>query len=656
METNSTTSQESRKRTQETTALLEQLLEQRILVLDGAMGTMIQEYKLTEEDFRGERLRDHSKALRGDNDLINLTRSDVVEEVHASFLEAGCDLIETNTFGATSVAQEDYQLAHLAYELNLEGARIARRAADRFTQRTPDKPRFVAGAIGPTSKTLSLSPKVEDPSYRSLEFDALYEAYREQVKGLIEGGVDILLVETIFDTLNSKAALVAIRELFDELGYELPVMISVAITDASGRTLSGQTIEAFWRSVEHAKPLTIGLNCSLGAKEMRPHVAELARLCNARVSCYPNAGLPNAFGEYDERPETTASLIREFAESGLVNLVGGCCGTTPDHVRAMVEAMEGLEPRRWDVALPSLTRFSGLEPLELRADANFQMIGERTNVTGSARFRRLIKESDFETALEVAVDQVRGGANILDVNMDEGLLDSEQCMTQFLNLVATEPDVARIPIMIDSSKWSVLLAGLKCVQGKGIVNSISLKEGEEMFLEQAQTILRYGAGVVVMAFDETGQADTVKRKVEICQRAYALLTQKIQFPATDIIFDPNVLAVATGIEEHERYALNFIEATKQIKGTCPGARISGGISNLSFSFRGNNVVREAMHSSFLYHAIAAGLDMGIVNAGQLQVYEDIEPELLECVEDVIFAKRADATERLVSFSRNRRQI
>ena len=629
---------------------LETLLAERILVLDGAMGTMIQRQSLTEEDFRGERLAQHHKSVRGDNDLINLTRPDVIEEIHREFLAAGCDLIETNTFGATSVAQDDYQLGHLAYEINLEGARIARRAVDHFNAKTPDKPRFVAGAIGPTSKTLSLSPKVEDPAFRSVTFDELHAAYQEQVRGLLDGGVDVLLVETIFDTLNSKAALVAIADEFEERGVELPIMISVAITDASGRTLSGQTIEAFWRSVEHAKPLSIGLNCSLGAEDMRPYVAELARISDAYVSCYPNAGLPNAFGEYDELPERTAELLAEFAESGLVNFVGGCCGTTPEHIRAITKSVAQLTPRTRPASLEKLTRYSGLEALELRPDANFQMIGERTNVMGSARFKRLIKEDDFEKALEVALSQVQGGANILDVNMDEGLLDSEQCMTTFLNLIATEPDVARIPIMIDSSKWTVLLAGLKCVQGKGIVNSISLKEGEAEFLDHARVIQRFGAGVVVMAFDEQGQADTVARKVEICQRAYLLLTEQLQFPPDDIIFDPNVLAVATGIEEHERYGINFIEATREIKKLCPGARISGGISNLSFSFRGNNTVREAMHSSFLYHAIEAGLDMGIVNAGQLQVYEDIEPELLERVEDVLFARRSDATERLVTLA------
>ncbi len=633
-------------------AKLEALLDERILVLDGAMGTMIQRRSLTEEDFRGEILKNHTKSVRGDNDLINLTRPDVIEDIHAEFLEAGCDIIETNTFGATSVAQDDYELAHLAYSMNLEGARIARRAADRFTKENPDRPRFVAGALGPTSKTLSLSPKVEDPSYRSVDFNTMHAAYSEQVRGLVDGGVDILLVETIFDTLNSKAALVAIADLFEERGIELPIMISVAITDASGRTLSGQTIEAFWRSVEHARPISIGLNCSLGAKDMRPYVAELARISDTRVSCYPNAGLPNAFGEYDELPETTASLLGEFATSGLVNLVGGCCGTTPEHIRAIANAVAVLKPRPRPEPSQPLTRFSGLEPLELREDSNFQLVGERTNVMGSARFRRLIKEEDFEKALEVALQQVQGGANILDVNMDEGMLDSEQCMTTFLNLIATEPDVARIPIMIDSSKWSVLLAGLKCVQGKGIVNSISLKEGEEEFLAHARIIRRFGAGVVVMAFDEVGQADSVERKVQICQRAYALLTEKAGFAASDIIFDPNVLAVATGIEEHNRYGLDFIEATSEIKRTCPGARVSGGISNLSFSFRGNDTVREAMHSSFLFHAIKAGLDMGIVNAGQLQVYAEIDPELLERVEDVILARRPDATERLVTFAEN----
>jgi len=629
---------------------LEELLANRILVLDGAMGTMIQERKLTEADFRGDAFKEHPSDLKGDNECLSITRPDVIADIHATFLEAGCDIIETNTFGATSIAQSDYGMEAAVHDMNLAAARIARRAADEWTSKTPDKPRFVAGAVGPTSKTLSLSPKVSEPAFRSVYFDELKNSYADQVRGLIEGDVDIILVETIFDTLNSKAALVAVDEVFIELGVRLPLMISVAITDLSGRTLSGQTVDAFWHSVRHAQPLSVGVNCSLGAKEMRPYVAELADLASTHISTYPNAGLPNAFAEYDELPETTAEFLREFAASGLVNFVGGCCGTTPAHIRAISAAVSGIEPRQLPAPTTPHKIFSGLETLTIRPDSTFQMIGERTNVTGSARFRRLIKESDFETALEVALDQVRGGANILDVNMDEGMLESEEVMTTFLNLIATEPEIARIPIMIDSSKWSVIEAGLKCCQGKSIVNSISLKEGEEDFLEKARTIRRYGAGVVVMAFDETGQADTTERKIDICQRAYKLLTEKIAFPPEDIIFDPNILAIATGIEEHDRYAINFIEATTTIKQRCPGVHISGGVSNLSFSFRGNNVVREAMHSAFLYHAIKAGMDMGIVNAGQLQVYKDIPADLLEHVEDVLFCRRKDATERLVELA------
>ena len=629
---------------------LEILLAKRILVLDGAMGTMIQSRQLTEEDFRGERFQDHPASLKGDNELLNLTRPDVIEAIHDEYFAAGCDITKTNTFGATSVAQSDYGLPPVAYELSLEGARIARRAAFRWTERTPDQPRFVAGSIGPTSKTLSLSPDVEDPGFRSIEFDALKDAYAEEVRGLIEGGVDILLIETIFDTLNAKAALVAIDEVSTALGVRLPLMVSVAITDASGRTLSGQTVEAFWTSIAHAAPLAVGVNCSLGAEDMRPYVAELAAIATCYVSSHPNAGLPNAFAEYDEEPTTTGGLLREFASSGLVNFVGGCCGTTPDHVRAIVEAVKGVAPRPRPTGTESRTRFSGLELLTIGPDSNFQMIGERTNVAGSARFRRLVKEGDFDTALEIAAQQVRGGANILDVNMDEGLLDSPACMKTFLQLIASEPEIARIPIMIDSSNWAVIEAGLRCLQGKGIVNSISMKEGEADFLAKAATIRRFGAGVVVMAFDEEGQAATADRKVEICERAYRLLVDRAGFAPEDIIFDPNILAIATGMEEHDRYAIEFIEATPRIKERCPGSHISGGVSNLSFSFRGNDVVREAIHSAFLYHAIQAGMDMGIVNAGQLVVYEDIPKDLLEHVEDIIFARRPDATERMVDFA------
>ncbi|MFT5461898.1 MAG: 5-methyltetrahydrofolate--homocysteine methyltransferase [Planctomycetota bacterium] len=632
-------------------AQLESHLAERILVFDGAMGTMMQQAGLTEADYRGEAYRDHGCDLKGNHDVLSITRPDVLARVHDEFLEAGCDILETNTFSATSIGQTDYSMEAHVRDINLAAARVARECADRWTAKTPDQPRFVAGSIGPTNRTLSLSPKVEDPAYRAVTWDQVVLAYDEQVRSLIEGGVDILLVETIFDTLNAKAALFAVTRVQEELGTKLPVIISVAITDASGRTLSGQTVEAFLVSVEHTNPLAVGVNCSLGAKDMRPYVAELSRLANCYVSSYPNAGLPNAFGEYDETPGETGGLLGEFATGGIVNFVGGCCGTTPAHIKAIVKGVSKVAPRK----VPTFekvrdSRFSGLEPLKITDASGFLMIGERTNVTGSARFRKLIQADDMETALEVAVDQVRGGANILDVNMDEGMLDSEACMHTFLNLIASEPEIARIPIMIDSSRWSVLEVGLRCLQGKGIVNSISLKEGEDDFLEKARTIRRFGAGAVVMAFDEVGQADTAERKVEICERAYRILVDKADFPPEDIIFDPNVLAVATGIEEHDTYAMAFIDACRQIKKRCPGVHISGGISNLSFSFRGNNVVREAMHSAFLFHAIRAGLDMGIVNAGQLVVYEDIPKDLLEHVEDVIFHRRSDATERLVTFA------
>ncbi len=633
----------------ESERLIRAALQHRILILDGAMGTTVQARGLEERDFRGERFADHSRELKGNNELLSLTRPDVIEEIHDTFFEAGADIVETNTLGATAIAQSDYELQGLARELNLASARIAREAARRWSSRTPDRPRFVAGALGPTPKTLSIGPDVNDPAFRAISFDELRDAYAEQALALIEGGVDLLLVETIFDTLNAKAALVAIDQVYEEIGRRLPTMISVAITEASGRTLSGQTVDAFWRSVSHARPFSVGVNCSLGADFIRPYVEELGQISPAFVSAYPNAGLPNAFGGFDEKPETTAALLREFAESGLLNIVGGCCGTTPDHIRAIAEAVEGTAPR----PLPQpdrLTRYSGLETLTIRQDSNFQMIGERTNVTGSARFRKLIKAENFDAAVGVALEQVRGGANILDVNMDEGMLDSEQCMTRFLNRIAVEPEIARIPIMIDSSKWSVLEAGLKCVQGKGIVNSLSLKEGEEEFLERARLLRRYGAGMVVMAFDEKGQADSIDRKVEICERAYRLLTEQIDFPPEDIIFDPNILAIGTGIEEHADYARDFIEATRLIKERCPRALVSGGVSNLSFSFRGNDRVREAIHSAFLYHAIAAGMDMGIVNAGQLEVYEEIPKDLLERVEDLIFNRRPDATDRMVEFA------
>jgi len=631
---------------------LKHSLRERILVLDGAMGTMVQGFDLVEADFRGQYFGDHPSELKGDNELLSLTRPDVIRQIHDQFFEAGADLIETNTFGSNAVSQADYALEDRVRELNLASAKIARESADAWTAKDPSKPRYVAGAIGPTPKTLSLSPDVNDPAARTITFDALCHAYREQVEALIEGDVDVLLVETIFDTLNAKAALVAIDEAFEATGIRLPIMISVAITDASARTLSGQTVDAFWRSVAHAKPLSVGVNCSLGATEMRPHVAELSRIADCHISSYPNAGLPNAFGDYDEEPATTAGLLGEFATSGLVNFVGGCCGTTPAHIKAIAQAVEGVTPRTVPENDSLDTYYSGLETLVIRSDSNFQMIGERTNVTGSARFRKLIEADDYDKALEVALDQVRGGANLLDVNMDEGMLDSEAAMTRFLNLIASEPEISLIPFMIDSSKWSVLEAGLRCVQGKSVVNSISLKEGEAEFLEKAKIIRRFGAGVVVMAFDETGQADTTERKVAICERSYALLVEEAGFPPQDIIFDPNILAIATGIEEHANYAKNYIDAARLIKERCPGVHISGGVSNLSFSFRGNNRVREAIHSAFLYHATQSGMDMGIVNASQLDLYEDIPKDLLEHVEDIIFNRREDATERLVEFAEN----
>ena len=629
---------------------LHDMLAARILILDGAMGTMIQRHKLTDEDFRGERFRNHPRELKGNSDLLVLTRPDVIGGIHRAYLEAGADIIETNTFTSTAIAQADYGLEALAYELNVAAARLAKTAAAEWTASTPDRPRFVAGAIGPLNRALSLSPDINNPGFRAVTFDQVRDAYKDQVRGLMDGGADLLLIETIFDTLNAKAALVAAQEVFEETGADLPIMISGTITDRSGRTLSGQTLDAFYVSIRHVKPFSVGLNCALGAREMRPYLAELARLAESYVTCYPNAGLPNAFGEYDESPDETAQLLHEFATSGFVNILGGCCGTTPDHIRAVAHAVEAAKPRPRRASLERFTQLSGLETLTIRPDSNFIMIGERTNVTGSKRFARLITSANYGEAAAVALDQVRGGANILDVNMDEGMLDSEQAMTRFLNVIATEPEIARLPFMVDSSKWSVLEAGLKCLQGKGIVNSISLKEGEADFLSKARTIRRYGAAVVVMAFDEKGQADTVDRKVQICQRAYGLLTEQAGFDPEDIIFDPNILAIATGLEEHNAYAINFIEATRIIKETCPGVHVSGGVSNLSFSFRGNDVVREAMHSAFLFHAIKAGLDMGIVNAGQLIVYEDIPKDLLEHVEDVIFNRRPDATERLVQFA------
>ena len=629
---------------------LEQLLDERILVLDGAMGSLIQGHGLEEADFRGERFATHAKDLKGNNDILNLTRPDVIRGIYDAYLKSGSDIICTNTFNGTSISQADYDTQAAVYDLNLAAARIARDAARAATDRDPTRPRFVAGSLGPTNKTLSMSPRVNEPAYRDVTFEEVAASYKEQARGLLDGGVDVLLIETIFDTLNAKAAIFGIEELFEERGAKTPLMISVTMSDRSGRTLSGQVIEAFWISIAHAKPLAVGLNCGLGAEEMSAYVAELSSLAETRLACYPNAGLPNAFGEYDQLPEVMAPLMRDFAERGLVNLVGGCCGTTPDHVRAIAEAVRGLPPREIPRPTQRFTQFSGLEPLTIRPESNFIMIGERTNVTGSKKFARLIKNDDFATATDVALQQVRGGANILDVNMDEAMLDSEQAMATFLRLLATEPDATRIPFMIDSSKWSVIEAGLRCVQGKAIVNSLSLKEGEADFLEKAKLARRYGAGVVVMAFDEKGQADTVPRRVEILSRAFRLLVDRAGFDPSDVIFDPNILAVATGIEEHNRYAIGFVEATKQLKHACPGVNVSGGVSNLSFSFRGNNTVREAMHAAFLYRAMQAGMDMGIVNAGQLEIYEQIEPKLLEHVEDVLWDRRPDATDRLVSFA------
>ena len=633
----------------ETTRLIQKLARERILILDGAMGTAIQGYRLGEADFRGTRFERHPKELKGNNDLVVLTRPDVASAIHEAYLEAGADIIETNTFSAQAISQADYDLESVVYDLNVEAAMLAKRAARKYSEKTPDRPRFVAGAIGPTTRSLSLSPRVNEPAFRAVTFDQVKAAYAEQIRALMDGGVDLLLIETIFDTLNAKAAIFAAEEVFEDRKLRLPVMLSVTITDKSGRTLSGQTVEAFWTSVAHANPISVGINCALGARDMRPYMAELGRAAPVLVSCYPNAGLPNAFGEYDETPEITGSLLAEFARDGLFNIVGGCCGTTPEHIRAIADKVRGLAPRPVPSAVPA-TRYSGLEVLTVDASSNFIMVGERTNVTGSKKFANLIKAGDYQKALEVAAEQVRSGANIIDVNMDEGMLDSEAAMVTFLNLVASEPEICRVPVMVDSSKWSVIEAGLKCIQGKSIVNSISLKEGEADFLDKAKKCRRYGAGVVVMAFDEEGQAETAERKLAICTRAYRLLTEQAGFDPHDIVFDPNVFAVATGIEGHNQFAMAFIEAARAIKRDLPGAKISGGVSNLSFSFRGNDPVREAFHSAFLFHAIRAGMDMGIVNAGQLVVYEQIEKNLLERVEDVLFDRRPDATERMVEIA------
>ena len=637
---------------------LDRALAGRILILDGAMGTMVQQHKLDEAAVRGTRFRDHTHLLKNNIDLLVLTRPDLISSIHDGYLEAGADIIETNTFGSTSIAQSDFGLDAIVYELNVEAARLARDAADAWTARTPARPRYVAGAIGPTNRTLSISPDVNNPAFRATTFADVRKAYREQVRGLLDGGVDLLLLETVFDTLNAKAAIAGIHDEFEARGVEVPLMISATIADRSGRTLSGQTLDAFYVSIQHARPFSVGLNCAFGARQMRPYMAELSRLAGEYVSCYPNAGLPNAFGEYDELPEQTAALLRDFADTGFVDILGGCCGTTPAHIRAIREAVDGVTPRRARPLTPGdpraetdhLTSVSGLETLTVRPDSTLIVVGERTNVTGSKRFATMIANQQYLDAAAIALEQVRGGANILDINMDEGMLDSETAMATFLNVVAAEPEIARLPFMIDSSKWSVLEAGLQCVQGKAIVNSISLKEGEEDFLRKARTVRRYGAALVVMAFDERGQADTAGRKIEICERAYRLLTDRLGFDPADIVFDLNILAIATGLEEHNYYALDFLEAAKVLKVTCPGIKICGGISNLSFAFRGNTAVREAMHSAFLFHATKAGLDMAIVNAAQLTVYETIAPDLLEHVEDVIFNRRADATDRLVKFA------
>jgi len=629
---------------------LQEAIQERILVLDGAMGTMIQQYRLTEADYRGERFANWHTDIKGNNDILSITQPHIIKAIHNAYLEAGADILETNSFSGTTIAQADYDMQSVVYDINYWSAKCAKEAVEEFMKANPgSKPRFVAGAMGPTNRTASLSPDINNPGYRAVTFDDLRQAYYEQAKGLMDGGADIILLETITDTLNTKAGLFGVEQLFEETGVVLPVMISGTITDASGRTLSGQTVEAFWISVKHAKPFCIGLNCALGAKEMRPHLEALAKVATTYVHSYPNAGLPNEFGEYDQGAEEMQAYIRDFASSGFVNIIGGCCGTTPDHIRAMAEAVKDIKPRKVPTP-PGYSMFSGLEPLIIRPETNFVNIGERTNVTGSRQFAKLIKNKKYDDALSVALNQVEGGAQIIDVNMDEGLLDSVVEMRTFLNLVMAEPNIAKLPIMIDSSKFSVIEEGLKCIQGKSIVNSISLKEGEAEFIRQAKLVLRYGAAAVVMAFDEQGQADTVQRKVEICERAYKILVHQIGFDPQDIIFDPNVFAVATGIEEHNEYGINFIEATRLIKARCPGAKISGGVSNISFSYRGNDKIREAMHAAFLYHAIRAGMDMGIVNAGMIEVYEDIPKDLLERVEDVLFNRRSDATERLTEFA------
>jgi len=634
------------------TELFKQRLAERILFLDGAMGTMIQTYKLEEKDYRGERFADWPKDLKGNNDLLSLTQPQIIQAIERAYLEAGSDILETNTFNANRIGMADYGMEDLVYELNVAATRLARQVADEFTAKNPAKPRFVAGVLGPTSRTASISPDVNDPSFRNVSFAELVEYYTESIHGLVDGGADLLLIETIFDTLNAKAAIFAVEQFFEDHGFTLPVMISGTITDASGRTLSGQTTEAFWNSLRHVKPISFGFNCALGPDKLRQYIEELSRIADTHVSAHPNAGLPNEFGEYDLTPEAMAKEIADWAEKGFLNIIGGCCGSSPQHIKAIHDAVEHFPPRKIPDIQPQC-RLAGLEPFNIGPDSLFVNVGERTNVTGSALFRRLIREEQYEQALSVARSQVENGAQVIDINMDEGMLDSKAAMVKFLNLIASEPDIARVPIMLDSSKWEILEAGLQCIQGKGIVNSISMKEGEEAFLHHAKLARRYGAAVIVMAFDEQGQADTENRKVEICTRAYELLTG-IGFPAEDIIFDPNIFAVATGIEEHNNYGVDFIEATRRIKATLPHAGISGGVSNVSFSFRGNDPVREAIHAVFLYHAIQAGMTMGIVNAGQLAIYDEIPPELRDAVEDVILNRRPDGTERLLAIADNYR--
>ena len=634
---------------------IENILSEKILVMDGAMGTMIQTYDLREKDFRGSRFLDHKSDLKGNNDILSITRPNIIKEIHAAYLEAGADIIETNTFNSTSISQLDYNLENIVYELNKKSAKIACSVRNEYNIKTPHKPRFVCGAIGPTNKTASMSPDVSSPGFRNIDFDELKKSYMEQVNGLVDGGVDILMIETVFDTLNCKAAIFAVETVLDEKNINIPLMVSGTITDASGRLLSGQTVEAFWHSIRHANLISVGLNCALGAEQMRPYIDEFSKIADTNILVYPNAGLPNEFGGYDESPKDMATFLEEFALSGLVNIIGGCCGTGPEHISEFVNSVESISPRIIPKSLP-LTKLSGLEAVTIRPESNFINIGERTNVTGSLKFKRLIKEDKYDEALSVALEQVQSGAQIIDVNMDEGLIDGEKAMIRFLRLIAAEPDISKVPIMIDSSKWSVIEAGLKNIQGKGIVNSISLKEGEEEFIRQANLVRKYGASVIVMAFDEKGQADTFQNKIDICERAFKILTKQVKLAPEDIIFDPNIFAVATGIEEHNQYGKDFIDAAKSIKEKMPFSHVSGGVSNLSFSFRGNNGVREAMHSCFLYHALKSGMDMGIVNPGQLTLYDDIDKKLKKAVEDVIFNKHTDATENLVEIAENFRGI